>query len=224
MSFLINNNTFSSDDSGKRSTRLDFLSKTITDVKVELSISGDMLSWALNASDIYTELLTSKNVQKGIVGEAVQTYQENFNELKKNYQILKNIIISRYADNPEKLVIYSAGGRTPITMDGLKRAAELMIQGNNKLAELADPNVLPVNMIDNLQDIVNQINVNFMKASLEKEEYQKKLKEYHRIFDEDTRKLRALYNWAVVFWGNDNPKLITIGFDIKRKRTVKDEG
>ena len=223
MSFLINNNTFSADDSGKRSTRLGLLSETVNDVAAELSISDGMLNWALNASDNYSNLLTVKDVQKGIVAEAVQTYQENFQELKKKYQILKNIIISRYAENPEKLVIYSVEGRTPITMDGLKRSAELLIQGNNKLAELADPNVLPVNMIDSLQDIVNQINVNFMKASLEKEEYQKKLKEYHRIFDENTRKLRALYNWAVAFWGNENPKLITIGFDIKRKRVRIDD-
>ncbi len=120
MSFIINNNAFSADDPGKRSTRLNFLSKSITDYEAELAISGEMFNWALNSFDIYLDILSMKDVQKGIVSESVQTYQENFQELRKKYQNLKNIIISRYADNPEKLVIFSVEGMTPITMDGLK--------------------------------------------------------------------------------------------------------
>lgn len=221
MSFLINHNTFSLDDDGIRMTRLEFLQRSISDYASELSISDTMLDWALNSGDIFTKALTSKDLQKGSMMEAVQTYQENFQELKEKYQIYKNIIKSRYADNPEKLVIFGVQQRTDVTMDGIKRSAELLIQGNNKLKELSDPNVLPDSMIDNLQNILDQINENYLKASLEKEEYQNKLKEYRKIFDEDTKKLRALYNWVIAFWGAENPKLIPLGFDIKRKRRRK---
>ncbi len=55
MSYFINDNNFARDKYPKRMTRLGLLSRAVPKYASALSISGDMLTWAVNAYSVFME-------------------------------------------------------------------------------------------------------------------------------------------------------------------------
>ena len=147
MSYFINDNNFARDTHPKRRTRLDFLAQTVSKYAVELSIFGDMLTWAMNAHAVFMEQSSKDTISSGKKDVAYQTFQESFNVLTKRYQILKDLLISRYADDESKLLIFAISGQTPRTIPEIIQSSEMLTGANTKLKDSGDTNVLPDLMI-----------------------------------------------------------------------------
>lgn len=212
MGFLISSNNFSQDDYAIRSTRLEFLSKVIGVYAAELSVTGDLLDWALNSFNLFEEARTDGTMEDAAVSVEYQNFQIAYEELQNRYQLLKNILKSSYHNEPDKFEVFGIEGKTPRTKSGIFHACELLIGGNIKLKELGDTNVLPDSKIDEFQILLDETKEKELLATMSNEKSKYSTKELHKVFDEDTAKLRAIYNLVVAAWGKYDTRLIIFGF------------
>ena len=212
MGFLINNNNFSQDDYAIRSMRLDHLSRVIASYAAELSVTGDLLDWALNSYDLFEEVRINGTMEDSAVSVEYQNFQIAFEELQNRYQLLKNILKSSYHNEPDKFEVFGIEGKTPRTKSGIFHACELLIGGNLKLKEQGDTNVLPDSKIDEFQILLDETKEKELLATMSNEKSKNSTKELRKVFDEDTAKLRAIYNLVVAAWGKYDTKLIIFGF------------
>jgi len=219
MSYFINDNNFARDNYPKRMTRLGLLSRAAPKYAVELSISGDMLTWAMNAHPIFMEQSSKDTITSGEKDVAYQTFQESFNILTKRYQILKDLLISRYADDESKLLIFGISGQTPRTIPEIIQSSEMLTGANTKLKDSGDTNVLPDSMILEFQNQIDDAKEKYFLAGMQRDEATQENKKLRELFDADTKRLKAIYSWIVTFWSKDENKLIEFGFDQVKPRS-----
>lgn len=212
MAFLIENNAFTRDTYGVRSTRLQFLSSSIDTYAVELGITGDLLEWAQDAFENFELARTNQSVELGEKDEAFQTSQEADLALGERFQVLKDILISRYPVGDDLLKVYGIFQPSPVLHDETIHAAEDLISGHNKRKDEGDPNVLPDAMITNLQVLIDNSRSMYYQAGLERTQSQLATISLQTIFTNDSKKLRAVYNWVIATWSKSDPRLISLGF------------
>ncbi|MDT3741069.1 MAG: hypothetical protein RO257_16385 [Candidatus Kapabacteria bacterium] len=212
MAFLIDNNSFTTDSNGVRVTRLQFLSASIDTYAVELGITGDLLTWAQNAYSVFEDLRSTQTIELGEKDEAFQTSQESDATLSERYQILKDILISRYNNDNDILKIYGFIGQTPDTHDSIISAANDLIKCHNEHKAAGDTLVLPDAMISNFQTLTtNAINA-YYTAYNERMESNAATRNLRALYDVDSKRLRALYSWTIATWSKFDPRLIVLGF------------
>jgi hypothetical protein len=170
------------------------------------------LTWAENAYDIFEAARIKQSAEIGEKNEAFQSSQEADSLLGERYQILKDILISRYSLEDDKLKIYGIDGRTARNHAERIHVSEDFIEGHIRLKAAADPNVLPDIMITNFTALVDEARQKYYEAGLEREEAQKATEELNNIYNNDSIKLRAIYNWIIAYWGKFDTRLITLGF------------
>lgn len=214
MAYLITNNAFTSDSYAVRITRLNYLRTSIDTYAAELIITGDLLTWAQGAFDNFNNLLAEQSVQIGEKDEAFQTSQELYAELRERYQVLKEILISRYANNDDLLQVYGISGETTENDKMLHIAANKLIQGHNNQKLAGDTLVLPDLMIANFQTLINDTWVADGNTSVQSTQAGDATKSLRSAFDTDTKRFQQLYNWAKATWRKDDPKLLSLGFDL----------
>lgn len=212
MSYLIEDNNFTKDSYGVRATRLYFLSNTIDTYAVELALTGSLLTWAQGASAAFDAARVKQSVEAGEKEEAFQTSQESINLLAERYQILKDIVISRYPNDDNKLNIYGVDTPSPRTQSDVIFRSEQLIGGNTKLKTALDPNVLPDAMITNFQSLLDEAKNNALDATVEREEALKATEDLNNLYAADSKKLRALYNWIIATWSKFDTRLIALGY------------
>ena len=219
MAYLIENNAFTNDVYGIRATRLYFLSNSIDDYQAELSVEAGILSWAQNAADEFDLAQVKQTAELGEKNEAFQTSQESDILLAERYQILKELLQARYENDNDKLQIYGIMGPTPRSHHEVIDTAEAVIEGHNRLEAESDPNVLPTAMIDNLQTLIDDAKDTYYSTGIERLEAEQSTDEIISLYNNDSKKLRVIYNWAVAFWGKYDPRLIALGFVPATRRT-----
>ena len=212
MSFLIENNNFSNDSYNVRETRLYFVSNSIDAYSAELLISDNLLAWAQGAYEVFKTAKVNQSVVTGEKDEAFQSSQEADTALAERYQILKDILISRYTTEDDKLKVYGIFGPTPAGHAAMIFVSEVLVEGNNRFKIVSDPNVLPDTMINNLQLLIDNSKQKYYDAGLEREDATVATVNIHKIFNDDSKKLRELYNWVIAFWGKFDLRLIILGF------------
>lgn len=212
MGYLIENNNFSNDTYGVRSTRLDFLSRNIDTYAVELSISGTILTWAQDSFDEFEAARVNQSAEIGEKDEAFQTSQESDALLAERYQILKDILITRYNAADDKLKIYGITPRTPRSHTEIIHSSADLIEGHTRRKAAGDTEVLPDAMVDSFIVLYENARTAYDEAGLEREEAKNATQVLNNLFDADSKKLRALYNWIVAFWGKNDTRLIVLGF------------
>lgn len=218
MAYNINDNNFSRDDYTKRRVRLEYLAMNVSKYAAELSISGDMLSWATNAHSIFSENFTNNGFINREKDKAFSVFQRAFDTLSKRYQILKNLLKSRYADDESKLLIFGISGQTPRSIAEIIRISEMLTVANLKLKESGDANVLPDSMISEFQGLIDDAKEKYLLAGMKREEATKDNKNLRELFDADSKRLKSIYSWILTFWKNDDDRMIELGFDKVKPR------
>ena len=223
MPYLIDNNNFSNDSYGVRETRLYFIKNSIDTYSTELSIEDDLLTWATSAYDAFNTARIKQSAEIGEKYEAFQTSQKADIALAERYQILKDILISRYPDDDDKLKVYGITPNTPKTHAERIEAAENLIEGNSRelntgygvhphFTEPIPTLALPSDMITNFTNLVNSAKETFFSAGVERRQSEEATAALNTIYDADSKKLRELYNWIIAHWGKYDPRLIDFGF------------
>ncbi len=88
------------------------------------------------------DLRSTQTIELGEKDEAFQTSQESDATLSERYQILKDILISRYNNDNDILKIYGFIGQTPDTHDSIISAANDLIKCHNEHKAAGDTLVL----------------------------------------------------------------------------------
>ncbi len=212
MSFIITSNDFTRDPYALRLYRLMLLSAHIEDYSDMLELPDRIRDWAMAAYANFLAALQNQTSEQADKFEAFQTLDESNIDLYERIVALKDLIIARFGEGDQLIYNYRLKGRLPKSQDDRYRIARDIIEGNRKLEAAGDPKALPSGMIDALEVLANAVQENFEAVGKELSEAKSATVELRTLFDEDSRNLRELLNWIVIYWGKIDPRLIELGF------------
>ncbi len=212
MSYIIENNSFTIDTYGVRSTRLLMISNNIDDYEVELEIEADMLSWAQDTYQNWQDELADRSVERGQKLEAYQTRDEASEALYDKYVRAKELLISRYGEDDQNLATYGVDVPVPTRKPDIINKAYELIRGNEVQTAAGDPKALPAGMINNLKTLADDAADKQEIAKKEKSEMKEATQTLHNLYDTDSDRLSSLLNWVLMYWAKNDPRLELFGF------------
>ena len=212
MSFIITDNNFARDPYALRLYRLMLLSAHIGDYSAMLELPDRIRDWALGAYANFLAALQNQTSEQADKFEAFQTLDESNIDLYERIVALKDLIVTRFGETDQLIYNYRLKGRLPKSQDERYHIALSIIEGNRKLEAAGDPKALPSGMIDALEVLADTVQDNFESVGKELSEAKSATVELRTLFDEDSRNLRELLNWIVIYWGKVDPRLIELGF------------
>ena len=212
MSFIITDNNFARDPLALRLYRLMLLSAYIGDFEVELELPNRISDWATDAFDNYLAVLQNQTSEQADKFEAFQTLDEANIDLYNRIVAIKDLIVTRYGEDEQLLYKFKLKGRLPKSQNERWHVAMDIISGNRELEAAGDPNVLPSGMIDALETLALKVKTEFENVGKEITEAKSATVALRTLFDDDSRNLRELLNWIVIYWGKIDPRLIQLGF------------
>ena len=212
---LILDNGFARDDYNRRSDRLSLLSANIEANSVELGLPETLLSWGTSAYPAWSAARVSAGVEKGERDVAFETYQNTFDETRSLVIDIKEVLLALIEDTEEgKEIIdeYGIGGQTPRNRAGVKQLIDQISETSNRLRAAGDVRVLPETLVTRLADAGAEIVDHWHLAQKEKQESAEAFDTLEAVYNEDSQKLRLVYQMAKLVWGTFSPKLILLGF------------
>ncbi len=212
---LILNNAFTIDTYNRRSDRVSLLSANIGTFAVELGLSETVLSWGTSAYGVWSSARVSAGVEKGERDVAFETYQNTFDETRSLVIDIKEVLLALIEDTEEgKELIdeYGIGGQTPRNRAGVKQLIDQIKETSIRLRAAGDVRVLPEALVTRLADAGTEIVDLWHLAQKEKQESAEAYDTLEAIYNEDSQKLRLVYQMAKLTWGTYSPKLILLGF------------
>ncbi len=218
MKILIENNSFTMDTRDSRLTRLVNLKNNIENYASELSLSPELLEWALFAHDEFKELLDEQSKVSLSKNEKFTLINDNEREFFQRFVSFREIINNQIID--DKLISeLNLKEQMPTTR------VEKIEFANDFLHRISLHSNFTSNEVTNIimQNLINQLNIvrNSYGVALELQERSTYLTNtINKRFDQDSVNLRTLFNWCVIFWNKKDPKLMDIGFTIP-KSTAK---
>jgi len=212
MAFLIENNGFSGDTYGIRSTRFFLLSANIATYATALAIPTDVQTWATGASAAWQAKLASHSIEQGERFEYFQISQTSDAALLEQYNLLKELIIARYGQDNEMIRLYGCFGPTPADRDSILNKAYILIETNTVQLAASDPKALPVAMTNNLKTLADASKDDYTGAIKELREAKQSTVELTELYNTDSDNLRNLYQWACAMWGKFDTRLLDLGF------------
>lgn len=210
--YIIQNNSFTMDTREARKSRLFELSRRIEEYASELTLETDELNWAIDAYSVYQTALMNQTIEVAQKNEFSRVSQAADTLLFERYVILKELLISRISNKEEVLELYGVNEPVPYNRKDRYRKARQFLAANDKFLEEGNSNVLPQLMIDNLRTLLEDSHQKFSASEARKENSMDRTLILNEIFNEDSIKLRNLYNWIVAFWGKRDVRLYDLGF------------
>lgn len=210
--YILNNNSFTMDTRGLRLTRLHHISNKIEEYAAELCLEQNVLDWAIDAYSNFHTSQINQSIEQGQKNELSKVSLEADNNLYERYIILKELVSSRYSNNKKALNEYGVDIATPASRRERYFKAKQLIDAHIKYVKQKDKNVLPQLMIDNLNNLLEESNEKHQIASSRKANSLDKTNITNELFNEDSIKIRNLYNWVVAFWGKRDSRLNMLGF------------
>jgi hypothetical protein len=154
---------------------------------------------------------TASNMEMGQKEGAFLELAQTAREMEFTYQDIKEVIVSRYANAPEKLEEYKFEGRFP---DGTKAQIEKIRKVYNVCElhrSLGYTEAVPVAMSDRLKDAADAVEALYTDADRERFESEHATHDLNVLFDGDAKKLSQLWAWARATWGRYDLRFELIG-------------
>ncbi|MBI9039369.1 MAG: fibronectin type III domain-containing protein [Bacteroidales bacterium] len=212
---LILDNAFTIDSYNRRSDRLSLLRANLGTYAPELGITEETLSWSATADSNWSGARVSAGVEKGERDVAFETYQNKLNETRSLVIDIKEVLLALIEDTEkgdEIIDEYGIGGQTPRNRGGLKQFIDQIAETSNRLRAAGDSRVLPEALINKIVEAGNEIVNLWHLAQKEKQESANAYDVLEEIYNEDSQKLRLIYQMAKLIWGSSSPNLILLGF------------
>lgn len=216
MNCIIENNSFSMDTRNLRLTRLSLLSKHLIQYSEELTLEKDTIDWATNSYYKFKELLSQQNTDLEEKAKAYSLLQQADNELYEKYVVLKELLLTRYENNINLYNEYGINGPIPSNRDERYEKAMLLIKTHNNLLNNNDNNLLPQEMIDKLNFLSKNAKNHYQNVNKLKNKSQKSTKVVNQKFDNDSIRIRKLYNWIAANWGKKDARMLAFGFSLPK--------
>lgn len=210
--YIISNNSFTMDIREVRKTRLFLLSEKIEQYAAELTLSSQELEWCRSAYINYCKQLELQNIELLNKNEQSKKSLQSDTVLFERYVVLKNLLLDKIENNQDLYVKY--GINEPIPYNRLEKydKINLLITTNDELIKSGSSSVLPQLMIENLKKLINEAKLNFTMLEQHRTKSTELTNQTNLLHNEDSIRLRSLYNWIVAFWGKRDVRLLDLGF------------
>lgn len=212
MNVILENNSFTMDTREARLTRLMLLKDNIEEYAPEISLELSNLEWAAKAADEFKTLLEQ---QSKIFQEKNSIFRESNeaeNDLYNRYIAIKELILSKTDKNSKIRKSLDMEGAFPsnkqMRFEIAQKTIKFVKDNPNELTEMN----LPFLLFENLENLNLNASELYKKAIQTKKLATEITDKLNTKFDEDSAKLRELYNWIVAFWSKKDPKLNFLGF------------
>jgi len=212
MAFVILDNAFTNDLYQVRTARLQFLKAYIDTHAPALSLPPDLLTWAQGAYDVWYPELIGADMEWAEKESAFLAAELAEKPVRERLNILKDLLRARYVDEPIRLERYNIDEDTPRSRKGMVQMADDVLKAHGLLKAEGDPHVLPDEMMDNLLSLLAVVNDAETVSRGELADAKTATKKLKELFDNDSKKLGLLHNWAVAMWGADDPRMLELGF------------
>lgn len=195
-----------------RKSRLQLLCNNIEKYASELTLSSQEYDWAIDAYTAYCKLLEKQNEELRSKNEISKSSIESDTALFERYVVLKSLILSKLENNFELQEKYGINESIPYNRIEKYEKVKKFIECNDELVKQGDKFILPQLMVDNLRKLVNVSQEKYENLEKQRSKSVEVTNELNALHDEDSIKLRNLYNWVVAFWGKRDSKLLDLGF------------
>lgn len=221
---IFKDNYFTNDSYLLRLSRLEILKKFIHEWAGSLSIPGELVEWGNKAFDRWQEILQAVKERKGSTNNFYAEQKDADEKTFKYYLKCKRLLISQFSNDLPKIKTSGISGRFPRNRTDKIKSVEKLLRLNIRKEEKGDSKILPENFIVQLRSLLeksNSINENILANKENGTE--KKVAKQVEIFQEDSKKLRTLFSWALMTWEPDEPYLVQLGFAVKPKKYIQKE-
>ncbi len=214
MKILIENNSFTMDTRDSRLTRLYSLKVNIENYASELSLSPELLEWALFAYDEFKQLLEEQIKVTNLKNEKFSLINNNEREFFQRFVSFREIIINQAIDDNLINELQLKEQMPTTRVDKIEFA-------NSFLERISLHSAFTSNEVTSIimQNLKNQLSIvrnSYGKALGLQEKSTNLTNTLNKRFDQDSVNLRTLFNWCVIFWNKKTPKLMDIGFTIPK--------
>jgi len=210
----LKNNNFSNDDPRTRNIRLRFLQMGIDDNAAVLGVSGDLLAWAQNCYEEWFEISEDARLSRIDASYTFKDCRTKQVELTAFYQKAKDLLKALIAEseNPDEVMrAYSIDGWTPRTREGIETAVDDLVRQNAVFSAEGVEWVLPEHIIDEIQSLRDEMSALHTDAVTKRDRAKTALKARNKRFIEDTKRLKVIFQMAVLVWGFNSNDLSRIG-------------
>ena len=212
---MIKNNNVAQDTQGERIERLALLSANIGVYGPLIGIPAPKIAMAETAFDDYVGAVAEAGVQDGQMDEAYETYNKAVEATAKFYALVRahlQEIIWEFDKPDDFLHAYGFEGDSPTWYKGLVPKIEQWEKNHALLVAAADPRVIPDAVLAELSakrdNMVSLQVIAFAEGRESSEAYDA----LHVLFDAHTKLLRFILTGAQLVWGDEDPRLVELGF------------
>jgi len=210
----LKNNNFSNDDPETRRTRLQSLQSGIDDNAGVLGVTGDLLAWAQHCVEEWNDIYMDAKFSRIYSSIAFKDCRRKQVELTGLYQKAKDLLKALIAEseNPDEVMrAYSIDGWTPRSREGIETAVDDLIRQNAVYSAEGVDWVLPDHILAEIQSLRDEMSALHTDAVTKRDRAKTALKTRNKRFAEDTKRLKVIFQMAVLVWGFNNNDLSRIG-------------
>ncbi len=212
---MIKNNRFSEDKKDERIERLTLLSANIETYGPMIGVPVPKIDRAKNAFDVYVGAIAIAGVEDGQMDEAFETYHNAIDELARYYSLVRahlQEIIWEFEKPDDFINSYGFEGDSPTWASGLIAKITQWYENHILLVAAGDSRVLPdAVMAELVSKRDNMVSLHALSQK-EKRESSEAYDNLHDLFNEHTKLLRFILTAAHLVWGNEDPRLLELGF------------
>jgi len=212
---MLINNKFTKDNDDERLERLESISKNIDNYIIELSIPDDKRIWAINAGENWHKALIESDMEDAEGRGSYLALRLAEVKAAKFYCKAKALLLSilkNLGDSDELIEEYGLKGKSPRGYKRLIAAIDVWKGTHDRLVSEGDDRVLPDAIVAKLVEHRAELDELWHKAIDEKTEAREARRAKKEMFDRDTKMLQYLFALCKLHWGNQEPKLMGLGF------------
>ncbi|MDC1068769.1 hypothetical protein OAQ99_06395 [Candidatus Kapabacteria bacterium] len=214
MNIILENNSFTMDTREARLTRLYHLKSNIEKYAAEISLETSTLEWSINAFDSFKYHLEKQSKDFQIKNDIFKSSNESEGELYNRYIAIKELILAK--SEKDSIIRSDLNLEGSFPANKLKRfeIVEQTINYVKKNKKLIEDLKLPYLLFENLEYLNSKAKGFYHKALEIKSTAFSTTNNLNQKFDDDSIKLRELFNWLVAFWSKKDCKLTELGFTL----------
>jgi len=213
------NNAFTIDTNDQHGHRVDICVEGMATYDAELAFRGDLVDDMTAHRDTWHGLEVSHVDEWADEKDATAIINNIEKEITEVIVSIRSMVDSMLAEE-EVIGIsehdirdgFAAVGRIPRSTEGLKRVANQMIATNVRFHDEGNPYALPEAQFDTLSELLDDLEdaVNNRLDELRQAKHVGKQKELER--KKGDRLLLQAFKWTVANWGDDDERLLQLGF------------
>ena len=212
---MIKNNNVGQDTQGVRIERLTLLSANIGAYGPLISISAPKIAMAETAFEDYVGAVAEAGIQDGQMDEAYETYAQAVKATARFYALVRahlQEIIWDFDKPDDFLHAYGFEGDSPTWYSGLVPKIKRWEENHALLVAAGDPRVIADSVLADLADLRDVMVPLQVIAFAEGRESSEAYDALHELYAGHTKLLRFILTGAHLVWGNEDPRLVELGF------------